>query len=453
MVHINNIVDKIYCINLQRRTDRKKLIINQAKKYNLKINFFKAIENKEGWKGCLRSHLNILKIAKKKKLKNVMIMEDDCKIIDKMEIDKKKIPKDWKMLYLGCNIVEILEDDQFSAINKEWVKMRGFTTHCMIINQTAYDELINLIIVEEYPIDVYYKEFYHKNKQCYVKNPMIATQQEGYSDIEKRVLKYHLNTVEHMVEIPDAPHNYNKETGDYKLILSNISNEKLPKISILTPTKNRKKLFPLAIHCFKNFIYPKEKIEWVIVDDSNDGTDLKDILPNDKRIKYFKINTKKSLTVAMKRNLCVKYSKNDILVNMDDDDYYTPESLLARVKVLVSNPKINMVGCGITCCYEMNTKKYFLSGSKTQYAEATMTFRKSFWEKRKFNNKDIYGEGINFIKNRKQECCKIPFSFVMCVINHKKNMTIGKRKVIDNKAYINYYDLPIDIIKILQKIH
>lgn len=155
----------------------------------------------------------------------------------------------------------------------------------------------------------------------------------------------------------------------------------------------------------------------------------------------------------MKRNLCVKYSTNDILVNMDDDDYYTPENLLARVKVLVSNTNINVVGCGVTCCYEIRNKKYFLTGSKSQYAEATMAFRKSFWEKKKFNNKDIFGEGINFTKNRKHECCKIPFSFVMCVINHKKNITIGRRKVIDNKAYVDYYSLPEEIITILNNIH
>ena len=46
----------IYVINLKNRTDRlKKFKENFDKHFN--INVIEAVKNKEGWKGCLQSHL------------------------------------------------------------------------------------------------------------------------------------------------------------------------------------------------------------------------------------------------------------------------------------------------------------------------------------------------------------------------------------------------------------
>jgi GR25 family glycosyltransferase involved in LPS biosynthesis len=451
MIHINSFVDKIYCINLKSRKDRKKLIQKQAKKYNLNINFFSACKDKQGWKGCLKSHLNILKEAKNKKLDKILIMEDDCKILQKLEFDIDKIPKQWKMLYLGCNLVELLEDNHFEAKNKKWVKMKSYTTHCIIIHNTAYDELINLITPMKKPIDVYYMEDYHENKECFAINPMIATQQDGYSDIENKFIKYHLKDIDDVIHIRNAPYTHNKETGEFKLHLNNIEDTELPYISILTPTKNRSKLFPFAIYCFQNIIYPHHKIEWIIVDDSDDDN-LYNILPKDNRIKYYKINTKKKLTVSMKRNLCVKYSSYDILVNMDDDDYYLPYNILARVKTLMSYPEIDVVGCCHYCCYNVYENTYCLVGTNTNLSEASMAFRKKFWKDRNFNNKLTHGEGADFLKNRKKNIYKIPYDFIFFAINHQKNLTGNLRKS-DKLSKVKYHSFPDHILKMLNKIY
>jgi len=452
MVHINSFVNQIYCINLKERKDRKKLMQQQAKKYKLDINFFNACKDKKGWKGCLKSHLNILKDAKKRNFEKILILEDDCKILQKMEIEEDKIPENWKMLYLGCNLVELLEDNHFEAKNKKWVKMRGYTTHCMIIHKSAYEELINLITPMEKPVDVYYMEDFHRYGKCYAMNPMIVTQQDGYSDIEGKVIKYHLKDVDDVVHILDAPHTFNENTGEYKLHLNNIEDKDLPFISILTPTKNRSRFFKLAIHCFNNFQYPREKIEWIIVDDSDDGKNLYDILPKDKRIKYYKINTKRQLNVSMKRNLCVKYASHNILVNMDDDDYYLPHSLISRVKVLMTYPNINIVGCGHYCCYNVHKKEFFLVGANYELSEASMAFRKKYWEDTKFNNKISRGEGIFFVRNRKEQAYKIPYDFIFFAMNHHKNLTGNLRKS-NTQRRVNYHALPEDILEILNHIH
>ncbi len=69
--------------------------------------------------------------------------------------------------------------------------------------------------------------------------PQMTLQKEGYSDIEKENKKYELQILEDVIEIKDAPNNYNEETKDFTLKLKNISDEDLPYVSILTPTKNK----------------------------------------------------------------------------------------------------------------------------------------------------------------------------------------------------------------------
>ena len=445
MIKIKDFVDKIYCINLKNRIDRKLFMLHEAKKHDLDITFFNAIYNKKGWIGCLKSHLEILKMAKKRKYKRILILEDDCDIQSDL-IFKEEPPKDWEMIYLGGNVQTILEDDHFSIHNKQFVKMNCLTTHAMIINCTIYDELINLIKPCKKAVDVYYAD-YHLNKQCYILNPMIITQIAGYSDIESLNIKFNFRPVIDYINILEVPHKIHND--GYELLLNDIDNKDLPYVSILTPTKNRKKLFPLAINNFQNINYPEEKLEWIILDDSDNGDDLTDILPKDNRIKYRKINTKRKLTVGQKRNLCVKLAKYDILVNMDDDDYYEPNNVIARVKVLLTYPKINLVGVGYLCVYDVYKKKYIICGHPHTLGEATMAFRRSFWDEKKFDTK-YSAEGIKFIRCRKKECYRMPFSFVMCVMNHKKNITSGNR---NNGNPYDEYKLPQNIIRLVEKIH
>ena len=55
-----------------------------------------------------------------------------------------------------------------------------------------------------------------------------------------------------------------------------IYEEELPRVSIITPTYNKRKFFKLAIRNFQKADYPKDKIEWIIVDDGEE--EIKDLL-------------------------------------------------------------------------------------------------------------------------------------------------------------------------------
>ena len=72
-------------------------------------------------------------------------------------------------------------------------------------------------------------------------------------------------------------------------------------------------------------------MEWIIIDDGTDA--IKDLVENVEGVKYYYFD--KKMLLGEKRNLTHKYAKGEILVYMDDDDYYPPESLKTRVMDLI----------------------------------------------------------------------------------------------------------------------
>ena len=88
--NINYILQNHYYINLEHRIDRKISTINELKKIGIKEpNRFNAIKNDNGLIGCCMSHLEVLKLAKKKDWDYVTVFEDDVEFLKPEETLKK----------------------------------------------------------------------------------------------------------------------------------------------------------------------------------------------------------------------------------------------------------------------------------------------------------------------------------------------------------------------------
>lgn len=442
-----NIADKCVCINLKSRKDKKKYMKILCRRKKIPIKYYLAEKHENPQRGCLESHLNVIQKAIEQGHKSVLILEDDVKFIRPLS-QLHTPPEDWDMLYFGGTVHRVINKD-----NPYWAKVMTWTTHAYIVN-LQNSELIEAIMkAKDYnqEIDRYYLEKIHKNFNCYMANPMIAIQKAGYSDIEGTEVNYDfmeqtlngLRTPEHSIR-----------DGNYVLKLPNYNEHDLPKVSIITPTYNRRKLFCMAVRNFENFIYPKNKLEWIIIDDTPESVDdpLDDILPlDDNRIRYVKIkNDEKQLTVAHKRNIGADKATGDIIIHMDDDDYYPPESVLCRVKVLMkySEQKIFCVGSTVIGTYDLVSGKSSMSSDgPISLSEASMAYTKDFWRVRNFDSSVIKGEHKAFTEGRLEHIMDIPYSFIIIGINHKTNITGGLRNNMENvlkktgtEEEANYYD-------------
>ncbi|HEX4766235.1 MAG TPA: glycosyltransferase [Lichenihabitans sp.] len=90
-------------------------------------------------------------------------------------------------------------------------------------------------------------------------------------------------------------------------------------VSVITPTRNRASFLERAFTYFKNQRF--RNIEWLILDDSYEKPQLSDgfSLPP---VSYEYVSRK--LSVGEKRNILIERAKGEIIVQFDDDDYYSP---------------------------------------------------------------------------------------------------------------------------------
>jgi glycosyltransferase involved in cell wall biosynthesis len=303
-----------------------------------------------------------------------------------------------------------------------------------------------LLKLEDYngEIDRYYLEHIHPKFNAYMCDPMIAIQKEGYSDIEGKEVNY--DFMQQTLQGLRVPESGVDEEGNYVLKLPEIRDEDLPKVSIITPTYNRRKIFDMALRNFENFNYPKNKLEWVIVDDSIETDEIdesvRDMLPRDKRIKYVRLNSNIEdgpMTIAMKRNIGVSNSSNPYIVHMDDDDYYPPESIIARIKILMKYEEegIECVGSTLIGTYNLvHNISSMSSDGPISLSEASMAYTKKFWESRPFDESCKRGEHKYFTEQRLHKIIDMPYSFILIAVNHRSNYTAEFRS--DNGGILKY---------------
>jgi hypothetical protein len=225
-------------------------------------------------------------------------------------------------------------------------------------------------------------------------------------------------------DLDEAQTQVDNINNNFILKLPQIEDEDLPYVSIITPTRNRRKMFNIAIKNYSEFIYPREKLEWIIVDDGHE--DISDLLiPYRKEnVKYIKIDGYKeeAMAIGKKRNTCVENCTHNHIISMDDDDYYPPESILSRVKIFAKYPNKKCVGCNEIGCYDLfGEKSYLASDGYKYFSEASLSFKKEFWEERPFFDNDRKAEGKYFLQYREQDMVNAPFQFVIIALNHKTN--------------------------------
>ena len=203
-----------------------------------------------------------------------------------------------------------------------------------------------------------------------------------------------------------------------------------PYVSICTATFNRRHFIPLLIRCINSQLYPLERIEWVVMDDGSDPIDdvLVGVLVN--RIKYFYFDKKMSL--GRKRNLMHQKCSGDIIIYMDDDDYYPPSRVSHAVETLVANPHNLIAGCSEMHMYHKNIPNaIYKCGPYGRYhsTAATFAFKRELLETSKYDDGENFTEEPHFLKNYTIPLVQLDTLKTILVMGHEQN-TLDKECLI-----------------------
>ena len=122
-------------------------------------------------------------MAKKKNMKSVMILEDDCLFTRKPILELP--PENWDMLYLGGNFQrKVISEYCISTNIKNVFKCNNVkTTHAYIINSKLFSKIIKDLESYSSEIDNYYYEEIQSYYNTFIYDPIIVTQRNCFSNI------------------------------------------------------------------------------------------------------------------------------------------------------------------------------------------------------------------------------------------------------------------------------
>jgi len=227
----------------------------------------------------------------------------------------------------------------------------------------------------------------------------------------------------------------------------NTNHSDFPFVSVCTPTFNRRPFIPAMIKCFQHQDYPKDRIEWIIIDDGTDK--IEDLIKDISQVKYFKYD--KKMTLGQKRNLMHDKSSGDILVYMDDDDYYPPERISHAVNTLKENPEALCAGSSIIYIWFKHINKMWQFGpyGPNHATAGTFAFRKELLKISRYNDNASLAEEKEFLKDYTIPFVQLdPLKSILC-FSHQHN-TFDKKKLLDmpNSKYSKDVNILVeDIIK------
>jgi len=190
-----------------------------------------------------------------------------------------------------------------------------------------------------------------------------------------------------------------------------------PLVSILTPTCNRRLFIPQYLRYIRSQNYGGP-IEVIIADDGE--IPIGDLVEKDTIIRYIRLNERKPL--GYKRNLVAAEARGDILINMDDDDYYPPTRIDHAVNALLRSQKM-IAGASQCFFYDTSYQIITVSGpfGPNHATCGSMAFFKEYTEHHAFSNEALAQEEPLFTNNFTEPMVHLDPRLTMLVIQHQKN--------------------------------
>jgi glycosyltransferase involved in cell wall biosynthesis len=206
-----------------------------------------------------------------------------------------------------------------------------------------------------------------------------------------------------------------------------------PFVSVITPTYNRRCFIPAAIECYKHQTYPKDRMEWIILDDGTESVEdlfagASTHLPN---IRYIRAAAKQN--IGAKRNQLNKEAKGEIIIAMDDDDYYPPERVAHCVQRLRATKLVDIVGSSELYYYFTTRKEIWKFGPMPVPNHTTngpMAYRRSYAKANQYDETITHAEESSFLNSYKSAVGQLESRKCMLVIAHSQN-TYNKEQLIN----------------------
>jgi hypothetical protein len=127
--------------------------------------------------------------------------------------------------------------------------------------------------------------------------------------------------------------------------------------------------------------------------------------------------------IGQKRNLLNDNAKGDIMIAMDDDDFYPPERVAHVVMKFTQNPKIQLAGSSEMYLYFRSDGGIVKAGpyNPNHCTNGTMAYRRAYMLTHRYDEKQTHAEEKSFLDDYKNPMIQLdPFKTIL-VMCHSDN--------------------------------
>ena len=212
------IIDQIIYINLANRVDRRKKIDELLVACGIpanKITRFEAIDRVqqrplthsiighesmiqmfEGALGCTWSHISVLEMAKNRKWKKILVLEDDVEPLSTPTqfvrdlVRGLRATAEYDVLMVGWNVAPGRNEPERTGVTSRGQNLQ--TTSAYVVGEDFYDTLkqdFTNAVLRQVPLDQHWWGL-QRTSRFYACTPRIVRQSAGYSDILDRYTDY-----------------------------------------------------------------------------------------------------------------------------------------------------------------------------------------------------------------------------------------------------------------------
>lgn len=206
---------------------------------------------------------------------------------------------------------------------------------------------------------------------------------------------------------------------------------RLPTVSICTVTSDRQDFLPLLERWVASQTYPHQLLNWIIVDDSSDRGHRYTPSANLDIPTTISFLTKK-MRLGAKRNLAHTLCRGEIIVYMDDDDWYPPDRVSHAVNALQQSDAL-VAGSSTLPILFLPECELWIAGpyGKNHATAGTFAFKRELLNLTRYDNNSSSAEERYFLKNYTMPMVQLqPEKTILCIA-HNRN-TFDKRQLRQN---------------------
>ena len=208
-----------------------------------------------------------------------------------------------------------------------------------------------------------------------------------------------------------------------------------PKISILTVSQVKRIPF---LHNLSKMIEYQSDVnihEWIITNGSNNDEDFdtfeKQISEVTCKVKIKNVSSKdlSYRNIGAFRNLANKNASGDIIICMDDDDFYFNNYVKTCYDTLLNNPQYDLVGCSSMFMYDYGFDTVFKIASfgPNHTVNCCMAYRKEYFKNHKYDETRQTGEELSYLDNYRSKMYQLPSTSAIVHMSYADNTFSGKR--------------------------